>query len=131
MSNKASPILLSLAPQAVLGSIGKSLVNFVLIASLLWLIGCGKKDAAPASSENTLPEAVAVQKAFESAAPSFRNPVNQLLNLVKAGQIQRDAYAEAIPQLHTIATNPLITPEQKGALEALIKRLQAELSPRK
>lgn len=96
----------------------------------LMLCGCGKNDTV-ATDPDALPEVVAVQKAFASATPSFRNPVNQTLELVKAGKVNPEAYAEAMPQLKMLATNPNMTADQKSTLEALIEKLKSEFPARR
>ena len=45
------------------------------------------------------------------------------MNLIKAG-----AYAEALPQLQKLASNPAIDSGQKQALETLITRLKTGTS---
>lgn len=109
----------------------KNLDAFSLLAALmLTLVGCDAKNEAVATDPDVLPEVVAVQKAFATADPSFRNPVNQTLDLVKAGKINPAAYTEAMPQLRTLAANPNMTADQKRVLEALIERLKSELRTR-
>lgn len=96
---------------------------------ILIVVGCGKSGADNTQADAGLPaEAVAVRKAFESSSPSYKNPVKEALNLVKAGSVNRSAYAEVIPQLQTLAANPTISTEQKQALEALVEKLKRELS---
>lgn len=106
-----------------------SRLTFVLLVVLLG--GCGRKDSSVVNDSNALPEMVAVQQAFASAAPAFRNPVSQTLELVRAGKINPDAYREALPQLQKLAANPLVEAEQKKVLENLIERIKTELSPQK
>lgn len=102
---------------------------------LIWgllLAGCGSKATVTTKADPTdLPEVLAVQKAFESASPSFRNPVNQTLELVKAGKINPDAYVEALPQLQKLAANTYLNADQKKTLDALIERLKTELPARR
>ena len=66
-----------------------------------------------------------VRKAFESASPSYRNPIEEALALVRAGQINPSALAEALPQLERIAANPTISAIQKHALNELIQKIKA------
>ncbi len=107
-------------------------LGFYFIANLFLILivgGCGKSGADNKQADAGLPaEAVAVRKAFESASPSYKNPVKEALNLVKAGAVNRSAYAEVIPQLQTLAANPTISTEQKQALEALVEKLKGELA---
>ena len=105
--------------------------SLVIVILALVFTGCGTKKDAVVTDPDALPEVVAVQHAFAAAPPSFRNPVNQTLELVKAGKVNRDAYSEALPQLQMLATNPNITADQKRVLEALTERLKAELHPKK
>lgn len=101
----------------------------LLLFMILILGGCGKSGVDAKQEDAGLPpEAVAVRKAFESSSPSYKNPVKEALNLVKAGSVNRNAYAEVIPQLQKLASNPTISAEQKQALEALVEKLKGELS---
>ncbi len=90
--------------------------------------GCGKNPSPRDSDAGLPPEAVAVRKAFESAPPSFRNPVSEMLALVKAGGANPVAYAEVIPQLESLAANPNLSADQKQALQTLAGRLRSEWS---
>jgi hypothetical protein len=94
--------------------------------------GCGKSEGnlPKASDEGLPPEAVAVRKAFASAPPSHRGPVEESLRLLKGESVNRTAWAEALPQLQTLATNPTVSPEQRNALEKLIQRVKDDLSRR-
>jgi hypothetical protein len=100
----------------------------VLLVLALVTFGCGKTDgtADAQQDEGLPPEAVAVRAAFAGSGPSYENPVSELLKLVKAGQENSAAYAEAIPQLQRLATNPTISASQKQALEALLEKLKTE-----
>ena len=112
--------------------LGNNASKILLMALGLLLGGCGAKESAsPQADSTTMPEVVAVQKAFESASPSFRNPVNQTLDLVKAGKVNPDAYAEALPQLQRLAANTYLNADQKKVLDALIERLKLELPTRR
>ena len=108
--------------------LGNNASKVLLLALGLLLVGCGAKESASTQTDPAaMPEVVAVQKAFESAAPSFRNPVNQTLDLVKAGKVNPDAYAEALPQLQRLAANTYLNADQKKVLDVLIERLKLEL----
>lgn len=102
----------------------------VFIVLALVTFGCGKTNGtAEAQQDEGLPaEAVAVRAAFAGSGPSYENPVSEILKLVKAGQENSAAYAEVIPQLQRLASNPTITAQQKQALEALVEKLKADLS---
>jgi len=102
------------------------------LALMFALVGCGKSNAdfQKPSDEGLPPEAIAVRQAFESSPPGYRNPVEEALKLVKAGSINRSAYAEALPQFQRLASNQTISPEQKQAIEALITKLKSELGQR-
>jgi len=104
-----------------------------VLGVVLLLIGCGgvsDADFQQPSDEGLPPEAIAVRKAFESAEPAYRNPVEEALRLVKAGAINKSAYAEALPQVQRLAANPTISAEQKQALTALAEKLKSELGRR-
>ena len=109
-----------------------ALITNSLLILLLLVVGCGKATKKNLQADEGLSaEAVAVRKAFESAAPGHKHPVTEMLNLVKAGTVNRDAYVEVLPKLQMLATNPTISPEQKQAVEALVEKLKGELSTRK
>lgn len=107
--------------------VARSFSPLAILCSVVLLAGCGKSDKMPAVDPNAglPPEAVAVRQAFESAPPSFKNPVDETLRLVRAGQTNPMALSEALPQLQKLAANPNITAEQKQALETLIQKIQA------
>lgn len=108
------------------------LITNLLFILLLGVVGCGKSSEQNTQADEGLPaEAVAVRKAFESSSPSYKNPVKEALNLVKAGAVNPSTYAEVLPQLQTLAANPTISAEQKQALEALVEKLKGELSSQK
>lgn len=101
-----------------------------LVGSMLcaWLlVGCGKSDSAPKIDPNAglPPEAAAVRKAFQSASPSYRNPIEEALALVRAGQVNQTALAEALPQLERIAANSTISAGQKQALDVLVQKIKS------
>jgi len=100
------------------------------VGLLFTVSGCGGGDAGfqSAADEGLPEEGIAVRKAFESASPSLKNPVQESLRRVKAGSTNPDAYIEALPQLQRLAANPNISPDQKQALDALIQKLRTELS---
>jgi hypothetical protein len=102
-------------------------LGIFVLGSFCLLTGCGKSNSIPAADPNAgLPaEAIAVRKAFESASPSYRNPIEEVLALVRAGQINPSALAEALPQLERIASNPTISAEQKQALDELIQKIKS------
>ncbi len=102
-------------------------LGILVLGSFCLLNGCGKSGSMPAADPNAglPPEAVAVRKAFESAGPSYRNPIEEALALVRAGQINPSALAEALPQLERIADNPTISAIQKQALNELIQKIKA------
>lgn len=104
-----------------------ALAAFVL-AALVYGAGCGGGDTQPSgpSDEGMVPEAIAVRDAFAEAHPSYRNPINELLGIAKVAPENPVAYAEVIPQLERISTDSGLTPEQKQALDALVKRLKAD-----
>ena len=103
-----------------------------LLFLLLIVVGCGKSGANNKQADAGLPaEAIAVRNAFESAAPGHKHPVTEVLSLVKAGSVNRDAYTEALPKLQMLAANPTISTEQKKSLEALVEKLKVELASRK
>lgn len=109
-----------------------ALITNSLVILLLIGVGCGKSGKQNTQADEGLPaEAVAVRKAFESSSPSYKNPVKEALNLVKAGAVNPSTYAEVLPQLQTLAANPTISAEQKQALEALVEKLKGELSSQK
>lgn len=97
------------------------------IGGLCSLTGCGKSSQMPAVDPNAglPPEAIAVRKAFESSSPSYRNPIEEALALVRAGQSNPSALAEVLPQLERIAANPTISAEQKQALNELIHNIKS------
>jgi hypothetical protein len=97
------------------------------VLSLAGLVGCGKPAVTTSDDEGMFAEAVAVRKAFESASPSYKNPVNEMLKLVKAGQANATAFREALPQVEMLAANQTISADQKQALEALVAKLKAEI----
>jgi hypothetical protein len=113
-------------PQSWLVSLVSTGVVLVVLALLVF--GCGKTNgnAEAQQDEGLPPEAVAVRVAFAGSGPSYENPVSELLKLVKAGQENSAAYAEAIPQLQRLASNPTISASQKQALEALLEKLKTE-----
>jgi len=100
-----------------------------LLAATLVLSGCGKSDSGAAVAESRLgPDGVdvaAVQKAFESASPSFRFALDDAFRIINAG-----AYTDAIPALQKLAENPKATPEQKQALTELVQKLKTLLASR-
>ena len=103
----------------------------LILAAGLGLAGCGKSNPGPAPAQTVGPggaEAAKVEKAFASADPSLRFPVDDALRIVKAG-----AYADALPALRKLAGNARLTPEQKQALQELIQKLEtkpAQAAPR-
>jgi hypothetical protein len=112
------------------GGLLVGLLVAVLCAGLA--CGCSQRDSDGAESDAGLfLEAVAVRQVFESAPASYRNPVRELLALVKAGSVNPAAYAEALPHVEKLAANPTVSPEQKQALKALAQRLRSELSNRR
>lgn len=102
----------------------------LVLAFMVVVIGCGKSGGGSASpADEGLPaEAIAVRQAFVGAGPSYENPVNEALKLVKAGSINPTAYVEVIPQLQRLAGNPTISSAQKLALDGLVEKLKAELA---
>ena len=78
--------------------------------------------------EGLPPEAVAVRKAFESSDPSYKNPVSEMLKLVKAGGANVIAYSEALPQAEVLAANPTMNAEQKQALEAMVQKMKLDIA---
>lgn len=106
------------------------LAGFVCLAVTLFVAGCGsgKVKLQEPSDEGLPAEAIAVRVAFEDASPSYKHPVGEALNLVKAGSQNPQVYSEAIPQLQRLANNPTISAEQKQALQTLIQKLKADLS---
>ena len=110
---------------------GKSTFLACLVLAVAGLVGCSKPAATNSADEGLFPEAVAVRKAFESASPSYKNPVNEVLKLVKAGQANATAYREALPQVEMLASNQTISADQKQALEALATKLKAEIKVQK
>jgi hypothetical protein len=106
----------------------------VVLMVLVWVAsGCGKTDRTVGAQqdEGLPPEAVAVRAAFVGSGPSYENPVSEILKLVKAGQENSAAYAEAIPQLQRLATNPTISASQKQAVEALLEKLKTDAQLRR
>lgn len=95
----------------------------VLVVGLI--CGCGKGGSASEQDAGLLPEAVAVRKAFESASPSYRNPIEEALKLVRAGSVNPTAYGEALPQFERLAANPTLSADQKQALDALVQKLKS------
>lgn len=94
------------------------------------LAGCGKSggDHAAQADAGLPEEAVAVRTAFAGSGPSYENPLSEMLKLVKAGKDNPAAYAEVIPQLQRLASNPTLTAQQKQSLEALVAKLKADHS---
>lgn len=94
------------------------------------LAGCGGSGSSEeaAADEGMLPEAIAVRDAFADAKASMKGPIRESLRLVKNGAQNSRGYADALPTLQRMATNPNVTPEQKQALEALVQRLRSELA---
>lgn len=92
--------------------------------------GCGKSDSnlAAQRAAGLPPEALSVRDAFAGSGPSYENPVNEILKLIKAGEQNPAAYAEALPQLQRLASNPTISAQQKQALDALVEKLRAAAS---
>jgi hypothetical protein len=88
------------------------------------LLGCGKSSSTPDADAGLPPEAIAVRKAFAGSGPSYRNPIEEALALVRAGRVNPSGYAEALPQLERIAANTTITSEQKQALDTLIQKIR-------
>ena len=73
-------------------------------------VGCGEGGASASSADEGMPaEAVVVRKAFESAPASLKNPVTEVLKLLKSGGENASATAEAIPQLKKLAAKPPIS----------------------
>jgi len=106
------------------------LAGLVCMAAMVLVSGCGsgKVKLQEPSDEGLPAEAVAVRVAFEDASPSYKHPVGEVLNLVKVGSQNPQAYAEAIPQLQRLANNPNISAEQKQALQTLMQKLRTDLS---
>lgn len=114
----------------VLGKLKWRSFAFLAMTSLAVFWGCGRSEVLPGShtDEGLPPEAIAVRTAFESASPSKKGPVEEMLRLVQAGSTNPSAYAEVLPQLEKLAGNPTLSAEQKQAVEALIQKLRSELS---
>ena len=104
----------------------------VLGATVLTLVcGCGGGSSSGSADDFTTglpPEGVAVFEAFKDASPSYKFPVEDALRLVRAGGENPRLYAEALPALQRLASNPTVTPEQKQALEALVVKLKSDLA---
>jgi len=96
----------------------------LVFASIVLVSGCRDSTSVNPQDEGQLPEAIAVRRAFENSGPSHRNPINEVLALVKAGRVNPTAYAEALPQLETLAANPTFSTEQKQLLNALIQQVR-------
>lgn len=113
-------------PSAFLGAV------FVALCLSPSLSGCGgpSRDVSMptrASDEGLPAEALAVRKAFESASPSKKGPVEEALSLIKSGSRNPAAYRESIPMLQKLAANPTLSPDQRKALETLIEKLSTGL----
>lgn len=103
----------------------------MVVVALSLLCGCGgSEEVSPVltSDEGLSAEAIAVRTAFETASPSKKGPVMDMLSLVRVGSSNRMAYVDVLPQLRTLSTNPMLTAEQKQAVEALVQQIQSELS---
>jgi hypothetical protein len=103
-------------------------LTMLVLSGLALCVGCGDSESAKAQDDGQLPEAIAVRRAFESSAASHRNPINEVLALIKAGALNRSAYSEALPQLETLVSNPTFSADQKKALTDLIQKLRSELA---
>ena len=103
---------------------------FTAITALVVLCGCGgpQEGAQPNVDEGLPPEAIALRTAFESASPSKKGPVREMLGLIRVGSTNRMAYVEVLPQLQKLSTNPTLSPEQKQAVDAVIQKIKADLS---
>ena len=109
----------------------RRLVAAVCLAVVGLLAGCGGGGSSSSPDELTAglpPEAVAVYEAFKDASTSYRFPVEDALRIMKGGDQNPRAYADALPLLQRLAANPTLTPEQKQALDALIVRLKSDLA---
>lgn len=107
------------------------LIAGLFVAGLGLLAGCGKSGTvlqAEHSNEGLFPEAVKVREVFASAPPALKNPVDESLKLVKAGNTSPSAYREALPQFQQLAANPMLSADQKAAIESLLVRLNSELA---
>lgn len=105
-------------------------VTFAAVTSLVVFCGCGGSEEASGVNpdEGLSAEAIAVRDAFETASPSKKGTVTEMLSLVRTGSTNRRAYMDVLPQLKTLSTNPTLTTEQKQAVEALVQQIQTELS---
>ena len=105
-------------------------ICLLIAACFFGLTGCGKSGVAAGNNpdEGLPPEAVAVRKAFESSDPSYKNPVSEMLKLVKAGGANAIAYSEALPQAQVLAANPTMNAEQKQALEAMVQKMKLDIA---
>lgn len=103
---------------------------WMMAVSLAVFCGCGGSGEVNAvNPDEGLPtEAIAVRKAFESASISKKGPVTEMLGLVRTGSTNRMAYADVLPQLEKLSTNPTLTSEQKQAVDALVQKIKSELS---
>jgi hypothetical protein len=96
------------------------------LALVLGLVsGCGKSGASSASVSGNVQTASAVdaskvRRAFESADPSLKFPLEDELKIVSAGR-----YADALPGLRRLADNPKLSADQKQSLQELIQNLQS------
>lgn len=108
-------------------ALAKKLAWLVCVSFLGIMAGCGRSEKLPASDPNAglPPEAIAVRRAFASADPSYRNPVESALDLVRAGQKNPTALAEVLPLLERLVANQTITADQKQALTGLIDSIKA------
>jgi len=116
---------------AIVVSLKRLLVVAVGLAAIGSLVGCGGGSSSSTPDDLIVglpPEAVAVYDAFKDASASYKFPVEDALILIKSGAENPRAYADAIPSLQRLATNPSITPEQKQALDTLIAKLRSDLA---
>jgi hypothetical protein len=100
-------------------------LTVLVLSGVALCSGCRDTTSVNPQDEGQLPEAIAVRRGFEDSGPSHRNPITEVLALVKAGRVNPTAYAEALPQLETLAANPTFSTEQQRLLNALIQQVRA------